>query len=201
MKKTLRELKSGEHFMFGGQEWVKLGENGDGDGDLCLTADIVERREFHNDENDDLTGYNDWRKSTLRKHLNADAGDPAHGTGFLTILLDNGADGSAFLLMTQDLTSDDGMDDYNSGDFQDVVALLTCDQYRKYRKHIPQIDAWWWTLTPWTCDPSHSYYVRHVGTSGALNFGSAYGGGGGVRPLCNLKSDILVSTTEPEATA
>lgn len=50
---------------------------------------------------------------------------------------------------------------------------------------------WWWYLrTPYA---SNSYYVRHVYTDGALSYAPAYNGYGGVRPLCNLKSEILVS--------
>ena len=50
---------------------------------------------------------------------------------------------------------------------------------------------WWWYLrTPYT---SNSYYVRSVSADGALSRASAYNGGEGVRPLCNLKSEILVS--------
>lgn len=50
---------------------------------------------------------------------------------------------------------------------------------------------WWWYLrTPYT---SHSCSVRDVGTDGALSYADAYGGCEGVRPLCNLKSEILVS--------
>lgn len=50
---------------------------------------------------------------------------------------------------------------------------------------------WWWYLrTPYTSD---SCYARHVSAGGALSSASADSGGGGVRPLCNLKSEILVS--------
>jgi hypothetical protein len=54
------------------------------------------------------------------------------------------------------------------------------------------------TSTPWhywlrTPSSSYSRYVRNVGTSGALYSSGAYGGNVGVRPLCNLQSDILVS--------
>ena len=49
----------------------------------------------------------------------------------------------------------------------------------------------------WLRDPSsgYSYSARSVDTSGALGGGGAYNGSSGVRPLCNLKSDILVSDT------
>ena len=50
---------------------------------------------------------------------------------------------------------------------------------------------WYW----WLADAyaSYSYYVRGVYSSGALDWTDAYRGVGGVRPLCNIKSDILVS--------
>ena len=53
--------------------------------------------------------------------------------------------------------------------------------------------AWLW----WLADAyaSLSYYVRGVNSSGALDSGRACGGDGGVRPLCNLSSSILVSDT------
>lgn len=50
---------------------------------------------------------------------------------------------------------------------------------------------WWWYLrTPYA---SNSCNVRHVSTDGALSGTGAYSGNEGVRPLCNLKSEILVS--------
>lgn len=50
---------------------------------------------------------------------------------------------------------------------------------------------WWWYLrTPYASD---SCNVRGVHTGGALSYANAYYGNEGVRPLCNLKSEILVS--------
>lgn len=51
---------------------------------------------------------------------------------------------------------------------------------------------YWWLRTP---DSSNARYVRFVHSDGAVDSGIAYGGYGGVRPLCNLKSSILVSDT------
>ena len=50
---------------------------------------------------------------------------------------------------------------------------------------------WYW----WLADAyaSYSYGVRRVNSSGASNRSNAYNGYWGVRPLCNIKSDILVS--------
>ena len=53
--------------------------------------------------------------------------------------------------------------------------------------------AWyWWLRTP---NSAYSYHVRYVLASGALYYSNAYNGDWGVRPLCNLKSGILVSDT------
>ena len=49
---------------------------------------------------------------------------------------------------------------------------------------------YWWLRTP---SSSFAYYVRRVGSDGSLSSYNAYNGNNGVRPLCNLKSSILVS--------
>lgn len=49
---------------------------------------------------------------------------------------------------------------------------------------------YWWLRTP---NSSGAYYVRGVYSDGSLSYGNAYYGYYGVRPLCNLKSSILVS--------
>lgn len=56
--------------------------------------------------------------------------------------------------------------------------------------------AWyWWLRTPGS---SRSHGVRYVVSNGALSLYGAGSGGNGVRPLCNLSSDILVSDTVDE---
>ena len=52
---------------------------------------------------------------------------------------------------------------------------------------------WYW----WLADAyaSYSFRVRYVNSSGELNRNGAYSGLRGARPLCNLKSEILVSDT------
>ena len=177
--KKLAELKCGARFTYAGVEWVKL-DNTDG-GALVLTAEPVFERAF------DEENCNDWRKSSLRRELNGP---------FLDALIAEGADRAAFLDIESDLTADDGMTDY--GTATDKIALISDGLYRKFRALIPKIGCWWWTLTPWTCDPEYSYIVRVVISSGALNRNYAYYGDCGVRPLCNMKSDILVSVQGEE---
>lgn len=177
--KKLAELKRGARFTYAGVEWVKLDDT-DG-GALALAAEPVFERAF------DEENCNDWRKSSLRRELNGP---------FLDALIAEGADRAAFLDLESDLTADDGMTDY--GTATDKIALISDSLYRKFRALIPKIGCWWWTLTPWTCDPEYSYYVRYVNSSGALNWYNAYDGNYGVRPLCNMKSDILVSVPGEE---
>ena len=181
--KKLSELKPGEIFVFAGIRWVKLEDSAEGT--KVIAADKVEDRTF------DTEGRNNWKESTLREYLNSD---------FLEYLYDEGAKPEDFLTVVSDLTSDDGLKDY--GTSEDKIALITCDDYRKYRSLIPMINGWWWTITPWSCNPSYSYFVRGVNSSGALDSGNAYYGHYGVRPLCNLKSDIKVlceDATEKES--
>ena len=174
MKKLLSELKPGDRFMYGGVEWVKFEDIGAGT--LCLSAGVPFCRAF------DEENCNDWRESSLRRELNG---------AFLDALVAEGADRGAFLDWESDLTADDGMTDY--GTAVDKIALRSDALCRKYREITPPVDEWCWNLTPWTCDASLSYYVRSVNSSGAMDWLNAHDGRRGVRPLCNIKSAILVS--------
>ena len=49
---------------------------------------------------------------------------------------------------------------------------------------------YWWLRTPYS---SHASSVRNVNSGGTLSGDGAFNGNIGVRPLCNLKSSILVS--------
>lgn len=172
--KKLAELKPGDRFMYGGVEWVKFEDIGAGT--LCLAAEPVFLRAF------DEENCNDWRKSSLRRELNG---------AFLEALVAEGADRAAFLDWESDLTADDGMTDY--GTAVDKIALRSDALCRKYREITPPVDEWCWNLTPWTCDASNSCHVRHVYSSGAMDWNNACNGNRGVRPLCYPKSVILVS--------
>lgn len=183
-RQQLSTLKDGARFVCGGVEWVKLEhfftETNDL-GTVAIAAEPVFERAF------DEQNCNDWRKSSLRRELNGP---------FLDALIAEGADPAAFMEFESDLTSDDGMTDY--GTAWDKIALISCDLYREYRALLPKIGCWWWTLTPWTCDPEYSCGVRGVSTGGALDNGNACNGDNGVRPLCHLQSSIFVSVPDEE---
>lgn len=173
--KKLCELVKGARFLYGGMEWVKIWTESEDGGIMAIAADIPFERAF------DTENCNDWRKSSLRRELNGD---------FLNLLVREGADRAAFLDFESDLTADDGMTDY--GTATDKIALLSDNLYRKFRGLIPKTGGWCWNLTPWTCDQECSHYVRNVNSSGALSDGSACNGNRGVRPICCMKSEILV---------
>ncbi len=126
---------------------------------------------------------NNFPKGTLCKYLNDE---------FIKKLKADGADTSALIPTTIDLTSDDGLKDY--GETTQKIFLLTCDMYRKYRSVIPNLDDWWWLATAYSTE-SNGYadgarYVRSVGSLGSYY---AYYGYIGVRPAFYLKSSILES--------
>lgn len=169
MQKKYSEIKPGEVFAFGGQNWIRLEEAG-----LCVMEDILEERAFDEDSND-------WRESELREYLN---------NYFYETLTDYGAEEKDFLMIETDLTADDGMKDY--GTSKDLVSLMTADLYRSNRYLLKPLGGRWWLATPYSCLASGSYYVRYVYLSGTLGYDSAYNGSYGVRPLINLAQDAEV---------
>lgn len=131
----------------------------------------------------DENNSNNFPKGTLCKYLNNE---------FIKKLKANGADTSALVPTTIDLTSDDGLKDY--GETNQKVFLLTCDMYRKYRSVIPNLDDWWWLATAYSTESNgYAYFARIVISDGSLNGSRAYYGGNGVRPAFYLKSSILES--------
>lgn len=126
---------------------------------------------------------NNFPKGTLCKYLNGE---------FIKKLKANGADTSALIPTTIDLTSDDGLKDY--GETTQKIFLLTCDMYRKYRSVIPNLDDWWWLATAYSTESNgYAYYARYVRSDGGLGYSVACIGYFGVRPAFYLKSSILES--------
>ncbi len=139
----------------------------------CIASEIVEERAF------DAKNRNDFAISDIREYLNGE---------FLKRLIGAGAPEEVFEYFNIDLTADDGLKKYGGDCVR--IGLITCEEYRLFRDHIPPVDGWWWTAT---ADSPVNPYVRYVYSDGSLDSVSAYDGDGGVRPLCCLKSEILVS--------
>ena len=194
MEKTLKtgeigKLAAESRFTYGGMEWVVLEHNLLKKAVLVLAADVLktesgETRYMPFDEEN----KNDFAASSVRAFLNGD---------FLEELAAAGADKEAFLPLALDLTSDDGLKDY--GIDRVTIGIYTDQIYREFRNIIPPASDWHWTATPFsTARNGYEHLVRIVNSSGALNYYDAYDGDRGVRPLCVLKSDILVSFNEDE---
>lgn len=96
-----------------------------------------------------------------------------------------------FIEFDRDLLSMDGQTEY--GHCKDKISILTVDEYRKYRKLLPNMPKWWWLITPWST-PVNDYNstLAVVSPSGfVLNYD--YDFSLGVRPVCICSSSIFES--------
>ena len=162
--KTMKDFKPGNTVEFAGQKWNVLEEVGENKF-LCVNNDIICEKEFDEDNN------NNWKESSLRRYLNGEYLEKFKGVNLAT--------------WQQDLTTDDGLEDYGSS--EDKIFLLTADQYRKYRRNIRDVKDWWWLIT---ADSTINNTVRYVNTDGSLYYSNAYFGYSGVRPACVVDLSI-----------
>lgn len=168
-KITVDELEQGAVFKWGKKEYIKLDTLNEGC--LCLAKDVWFKNRFN-----DKT--NNWAQSELRGDIVRKASNFIH-------------DIDKLMLFDRDLTTDAGLTDYKQ--CRDNVSMLTCDEYRKYRKYIPTTDEWYWTITAST---TRDCCVRIVSSDGSLNNNIAYFGKYGVRPLICLDNSTLVEVEE-----
>lgn len=160
---------------YGGLDYIVL--------DVEQDKILVLAKESIGDMPFDEGNSNNFPKGTLCKYLNDE---------FIKKLKANGADTSAIVPTTINLTSDDGLKDY--GETTQKIFLLTCDMYRKYRSVIPNLDDWWWLATAYSTESNgYASYARYVYSDGSLYSYDAYIGRYGVRPAFYLKSSILES--------
>ena len=180
MNENIGVLSAGERFIFKGFEWITLDNNVDG-GVLAIMASSWNGEEYRFDED----CCNNYAKSSLRRKLLNE---------LLPVL------GEDNLIPHEvDMVADNGDDRY--GTVTDRVFILSCDEYRKYRKNVPLLPEWMWTCTPWyISDAGNSSNVRCVNSTGGLNSDSAHNSGG-VAPACvfnpkNLKLHRQVQMVE-----
>lgn len=175
MTKTNIKIAPSSVISYGGLDCIVL--DVEQDKILVLAKESIGNMPF------DEGNSNNFPKGTLCKYLNGE---------FIKTLKANGADTSALIPTTIDLTSDDGLKDY--GETTQKIFLLTCDMYRKYRSIIPNLDDWWWLATAYSTESNgYAYGARSVGSDGSLDYDYAYYGCNGVRPAFYLKSSILES--------
>lgn len=164
-------LKIGDEFELADVNW-KIIDITD-DGYMCI-GDSLGNKAFANSSNN-------WSKSSLRTYLN--------GELYEKISKEIGKDN--IVSFKRDLLSLDGQEEY--GETDDFVSLLTVDEYRKYRKFIPNYGKWWWLITPWST-PCNNYEssVAVVSPSGFIDYDFC-DGSSGVRPVCIFPSSIFES--------
>lgn len=172
MKERLTGLKVGDYFEVAGTKWRILDIKPCGY--VCLSDALEERKIFDSETNN-------WKLSSLREYLNND---------FYKKIADEIMEKN-ILPFGRDLLSLDGQTEY--GNCTDYVSLLSIDDYRLYRKLIPNNEQWWWLLTPWST-PCNGYetQVSVVSPSGYIGDGHcdcSYG----VRPLCIFSPNLFES--------
>lgn len=172
MKERLTGLKVGDYFEVAGTKWRILDIKPCGY--VCLSDALEERKIFDSETNN-------WKLSSLREYLNND---------FYKKIADEIMEKN-ILPFGRDLLSLDGQTEY--GNCTDYVSLLSIDDYRLYRKLIPNNEQWWWLLTPWST-PCNGYetQVLVVSPSGVFNdyFCDI---NVGVRPLCIFSPNLFES--------
>jgi hypothetical protein len=179
---NITTLRPGEHFMFKNFEWVCLDPNHSDGGVLAIMAKPWAKDvKFcpNNKFADEKGNWNNYRTSNVR--------------GILSDMANSVFDRKSLLSHTVDLVADNG--DRAYGKAEDLVFILTCDEYREYRDYIPHYDRWIWTATPWYCGDKDSYtgiadYVRRVSPNGRLSSNAA-SIGLAVAPACILNPKSL----------
>ncbi len=170
-KQLPKGLDVGKTFELAGAKW-KIIDITDA-GYVCL-ADSIDDMEFDSKSSD-------WKTSELRKYLNEE---------FLKMVEAEIGAGN-LVEFERNLLSLDGQTEY--GLCTDKVSLLTVDEYRKYRKYIPNASKWWWLITPWSTQCNvYSGSVAVVAPSGYV-YNYDYYCSGGVRPFCIFSSSIFES--------
>lgn len=175
-KQHMEKPEIGKTVEIAGMEWMILDKAEKGYF-AALNGFDGEKRTFDSDSNN-------WISSKLREELN---------TKFLKKIADElGED--AVIGFDRDLISLDGQTEY--GHCEDKISLLTVDEYRKYRKLLPNMPKWWWLITPWST-PVNDYNSTLTVVSPSGDFDS-YDCSGccGVRPVCIFSSSIFESEND-----
>lgn len=170
-KQHMKKPEIGKTVEIAGMEWMILDKTEKGYFAVLNGFDGKERV-FDSDSNN-------WISSKLREELN---------TKFLKKIVDElGED--AVIEFDRDLLSLDGQTEY--GHYKDKISLLTVDEYRKYRKLLPNMPKWWWLITPWST-PANDYNstLTVVSPSGYIR-GFSCNYSCGVRPVCIFSSSIF----------
>ena len=179
MTKKIADLKPGTRFTYGKHNCMVLDHLEQGT--LCMVMDRVKCKFGQN---------NNYAESELKEYLNE---------WYLDDWLNDGAFITDFVEMEVDLTANDGLDDY--GKCCCFLAPRTCEQHRKYRKLIPNLDELEWTVTAYSTESNgFSGIACLVTAAGSLDGRYGVGGAFGVRPLFILNPSVLLNAPVVEHT-
>lgn len=174
-KLNLKGLKVGDCFELADSKWRILDITSKGY--HCLAEPLIFRKQFDSESNN-------WCKSALRKWLNNE---------YLEKLAET-VGKENIIEFESDLLSLDGQTEY--GKCVDEVSLLTVDEYRKYRKLIPNVGVWSWLLTPWSTKCNEDDTLVAVVSSSGIISNNCCCNFSGVRPFCIFASAIFESEEE-----
>lgn len=178
LKEKYQKPEIGKTIEVAGIKWLVL--------DKLEKGYLVISDEFYGKSREFDTDCNNWDSSDLRQELNTE----------LRRKIEEAVGEGGLLKFTRDLLSMDGQTEY--GSCEDYVSLISVDEYRKYRKLLPNTGEWWWTLTPDStkCNDD-TIYIRVVSPSGYI-FSNCCSYGDGVRPVCIFSSSIFKSCEEDD---
>lgn len=178
LKEKYQKPEIGKTIEVAGIKWLVL--------DKLEKGYLVISDEFYGKSREFDTDCNNWDSSDLRQELNTE----------LRRKIEEAVGEGGLLKFTRDLLSMDGQTEY--GSCEDYVSLISVDEYRKYRKLLPNTGEWWWTLTPDStkCNDDTSY-IRVVSPSGLIGSNDC-SSSGGVRPVCIFSSSIFESYEEDD---
>lgn len=171
MEKIKNVKEAGNTFELAGLKWTVLEVTEKGY--MCLAERLEDNMRFGSN--------NDWKESSIREYLNGEIAEK----------LANEIGAENIIEFERDLLSLDGQTEY--GSCMDKVSLLTFDEYRKYRKHIPNAGYWWWLITADStkCNDDE-IWILVVSPSGFIRYNYYYYYFG-VRPVCIFSSAIFES--------
>ena len=177
-KVQLSELTPGEVFKIGEHDFIVL-EQKNGATKVISKGFMAEDIVFDEDTRD-------YSKSNLKEVIENDI-QPI-------IEAELGADNLVEHIV--DLTSVDMQHEFEPCTCK--VRPITFDEARQYNDLLvnKELDAWWWTCTPWSTTERGSRYAIAVVSSSGLIYFNGCNGNCGVRPVCILKSNIFVSRGE-----
>lgn len=176
-KKYIGKPEIGKAIELAGMEWLILDKTEKGYFAILNGFDEKERA-F-----DSIS--NNWISSKLRNELN---------TRFLKKITDEFGE-DAVIEFDRDLLSLDGQTEY--GHCKDKISLLTVDEYRKYRKLLPNMSEWWWLITPWSTPVNDCRStLTVVSPSGFIGSSRYCNVVSGVRPACIFSSSIFESGSD-----